>query len=172
MITGLLLSTDIADGVERWKVDTTRAIRLHSESLRKEETMPTILDPCDGIGPPEKGFVVNEVACEDGFTLARARYRCEVCGKTKPQFQVNFRGIRTIDVCEKCKDAKAAPLWYAVAEVVAVDGVENMTEEGIEMVMTAMAYHRVTTEEFNEMVKDDIAVLEYADAKNKKAGIA
>ena len=64
--------------------------------------------------------------------------------------------------CASSTCATSAPkhkrhrLWYAVAQVVLAGDVENMTERGIEMVMTTMAYHGVTTEEFNDMVSDDI----------------
>ena len=114
-------------------------------------------DPCDIAEPRE--------VCETGFNAAAHAFRCAVCAKTKPKHTVSLPGLaRQLDVCDKCFEAQAVPLWYAVAQAALANGAEYMTDEGIEMCIAAMKYHNVTTEDFNDMVDDDLAVLAIADS--------
>lgn len=109
-------------------------------------------DPCMIADPKE--------VCADGFKLAASRYRCDVCQKAKPKHLVTLPGIpRTLEVCDRCKEAQAVPLWYPVAQAAMAGGYANMNNEGRMMVRVALNFHNVNFSDFLEMVNDDIAIL-------------
>lgn len=114
-------------------------------------------------------FDASRGICDDGFKLAISRYRCEVCNKTKPKHTVEWPGLpRPLAVCDKCEQAGAPPLWYAVSQAALVGGCDKLSLEGLVACELAVEYHDVPMEEFYELVANEIAILDAATASAER----